>query len=96
MVHSWGANIFVMAARRHMPIAHAMALRKQHAREVLGGGILITLLATIPVANLFAPLLGRGSDGALLSSGFWHSALDASKSARIGLLLLIWANIPSF
>jgi len=53
-----GREYFVMAARRHMPVAEAEALRRKHAWAVMGGGVLITLLATIPVLNLFAPFWG--------------------------------------
>ena len=53
-----GREYFVMAARRHMPVAQAEALRRKHSGAVLGGGILLTLVATIPVVNLFAPFWG--------------------------------------
>lgn len=56
--HLLGREYFVMAARRHMPVAQAVALRRQHGRAVFCGGILLTLMATIPVVNLFAPFWG--------------------------------------
>jgi CysZ protein len=53
-----GREFFVMAARRHMPLAEAEALRKRHSRSVLAAGIMLTLLATIPLINLLAPFWG--------------------------------------
>src|SRR5262249_47955089 len=53
-----GREFFVMAARRHMPIVEAEALRKRHANSVLAAGVILTLLATIPIVNLFAPFWG--------------------------------------
>ncbi len=53
-----GREYFVMAARRHMPAAQAEELRRQHGGKVLGGGVLLTLVATIPIVNLFAPFWG--------------------------------------
>ncbi|MBY0408303.1 MAG: EI24 domain-containing protein [Rickettsiales bacterium] len=53
-----GREYFVMAARRHIPLAEAEALRRQHGGAVMMGGVLLTFLATIPVINLFAPFWG--------------------------------------
>jgi CysZ protein len=53
-----GREFFVMAARRHIPINEAEAMRKRHARPIMLAGMLLTVLATIPVVNLFAPLWG--------------------------------------
>ena len=53
-----GREFFVMAARRHMPTAEAEALRKRHGRTTLIAGIALTVLATIPIVNLFAPFWG--------------------------------------
>ncbi|MDE3060080.1 MAG: EI24 domain-containing protein [Pseudomonadota bacterium] len=53
-----GREFFVMAAKRHMPVGEAEALRRRHGRSVLIAGILLALLATVPVVNLFAPFWG--------------------------------------
>ena len=53
-----GREFFVMAARRHMPAYDAEALRKRHARPVLAAGVMLTVMATIPIVNLFAPFWG--------------------------------------
>jgi len=53
-----GREFFVMAARRHIPISTAELLRKRHRRPILIAGIAITVLATIPILNLFAPFWG--------------------------------------
>lgn len=53
-----GREYFVMAARRRMPVVEAEALRRKHSRAVLAGGVLLTLVATIPFVNLFAPFWG--------------------------------------
>lgn len=53
-----GREYFVMAARRHIPLREAEALRREHGRAVMMGGVLLTVLATIPVVNLFAPFWG--------------------------------------
>ncbi len=53
-----GREYFVMAARRHMPVYEAEALRRAHGREVMAAGIVLTLLATVPLLNLLAPFWG--------------------------------------
>lgn len=53
-----GREFFVMAARRHMPITQAEALRREHGRCVLIAGIALAVLATIPLINLLAPFWG--------------------------------------
>jgi len=53
-----GHEFFVMAAKRHMPVQDAENLRKKHSRIVFAAGILLTLLATVPIINLFAPFWG--------------------------------------
>lgn len=53
-----GREFFVMAARRHMPRQAAEQLRRQHARAVLAGGMLLAFLATMPVVNFVAPFWG--------------------------------------
>lgn len=53
-----GRQFFVMMARRHIPAREADALRKRYGYTVLAAGMLLTLLATIPIINLFAPFWG--------------------------------------
>lgn len=53
-----GRGFFVMTARRHLPVAEAEKLRKRHGRAVLTAGIVFTVMATIPIVNLFAPFWG--------------------------------------
>ena len=53
-----GREYFVMVALRHMPVEQAEALRKSNSRTVMTAGITLTVLATIPIANLFAPFWG--------------------------------------
>jgi len=53
-----GREFFVMAARRHMAAAQAEALRDKYSRLITITGALLTLLATIPLVNLFAPFWG--------------------------------------
>ena len=47
-----------MAALRHLTLAEADALRLSHRGPILAGGVLISLLSVIPVADLIAPLFG--------------------------------------
>lgn len=56
--HLLGKEFFVMVARRYLPIPEALALRKRHGRMVFAGGVMLTLLATIPFLNLLAPFWG--------------------------------------
>ncbi len=56
--HLLGKEFFVMVARRYRPLPEALALRKKQSRIVFSGGVLLTILATIPVLNLFAPFWG--------------------------------------
>jgi CysZ protein len=53
-----GREFFEMAARRHIPLEEAKALRKRHSRIVLIAGVLLAIMATIPIINLFAPFWG--------------------------------------
>jgi len=53
-----GREFFSMAARRHLSIADTEILRKRYARTVMTAGIILTVLATVPVINLFAPFWG--------------------------------------
>lgn len=53
-----GREFFVMAAKRHMSLEEAEALRKKHGRAVNWAGVALAVLATVPVVNLFAPFWG--------------------------------------
>lgn len=53
-----GREFFIMAARRHMSVEQAEAMRKRYGRTLLVAGIGLVLLATLPVLNLFAPFWG--------------------------------------
>lgn len=47
---------FEMAAMRHMPIAEARALRREHAPQVMFAGLLPALAALVPLLNILVPL----------------------------------------
>lgn len=53
-----GREYFKMVALRHVPLEDAEALRIANGRTIMTAGIVLTLLATIPIANLFAPFWG--------------------------------------
>ena len=53
-----GREFFVMVARRHLPLSDALALRKKYAVPVLGAGVALTFMATVPFLNLIAPFWG--------------------------------------
>lgn len=53
-----GREFFVMAARRHIPIREAHALRLRHRKTVLASGVIIAMFATLPLLNLIAPFWG--------------------------------------
>lgn len=56
--HLLGKEFFVMVARRHRSLSNAKALYHAHSRTVFAGGVILTLIATIPLVNLFAPFWG--------------------------------------
>ncbi len=56
--HLLGREFFVMVARRYQPLPQAKAFRLQHRRIIFIGGIMLTVLATIPLLNLLAPFWG--------------------------------------
>ncbi len=60
LLNGWllGREFFVMAARRHMPISDAVALRRRNGRIVTLAGMALALLATVPFVNLLAPFWG--------------------------------------
>ncbi len=53
-----GREFFTMAARRHLPGIEVEKLRRRHGRSVMAAGVMLTFLATIPIANLIAPFWG--------------------------------------
>lgn len=53
-----GREFFTMAARRHLTLEETRALRKRHSLTVTAAGVMLTVLATIPLINLFAPFWG--------------------------------------
>lgn len=53
-----GREFFMTVARRYLGIPAADALRKTHTRAITLGGIGLSLMATIPLVNLFAPFWG--------------------------------------
>jgi CysZ protein len=56
--HLLGKEFFVMVARRHLKLEDALVLRRTNSRIIFVGGIILTILATIPLINLFAPFWG--------------------------------------
>lgn len=66
--HLLGREFFIMAARRYMPLADAITLRKTHGRTIFIGGMMLTLFATVPFVNLFAPFWGIA-----LMTHFYHT-----------------------
>ncbi|MGD0864664.1 MAG: EI24 domain-containing protein [Rhizomicrobium sp.] len=53
-----GREFFELAALRHLSRSEVDNMRKRHPTGILGAGIVIALLAMIPVVNFFAPLFG--------------------------------------
>ena len=53
-----GREYFELVALRHLPIREMDALRRQRASSITGAGLLIALLAAIPLVNFVAPLFG--------------------------------------
>ncbi len=53
-----GREFFVMAARRHVSLEEAFALRKRNSWIIFMVGVLLVVCATIPIVNLFAPFWG--------------------------------------
>lgn len=47
---------FEMAAMRHMDVAEARHLRKEHSPQVFAAGFVPALLALVPIVNLVVPL----------------------------------------
>jgi CysZ protein len=53
-----GREYFELAALRHISVKAADALRRRNGAAVFGGGLVISFLSAVPVANFFAPLFG--------------------------------------
>ena len=53
-----GREFFSMVALRHIPLEEVERLRRLHHRTILTAGVALTVLATIPLVNLFAPFWG--------------------------------------
>ena len=53
-----GREFFSMVARRHMPVRESDAAYRRHSMLILTAGLVLAVLATIPIANLFAPFWG--------------------------------------
>jgi len=53
-----GKEFFIVAARRRIGMASALQLFRQNRRDVFLAGLSLSVFATLPVLNLFAPLWG--------------------------------------
>ena len=53
-----GREYFELVALRHLPAGRVDAIRRRRSASITGGGLLIALLAAIPLVNLVAPLFG--------------------------------------
>jgi CysZ protein len=71
----WG--YYEMVAVRHLGIREAGRHRKSIRGQVLGGGFVITLLYSVPVVNLTAPILGA----AILAHLFHLSLQDREQDS---------------
>jgi CysZ protein len=60
IVNGWllGREYFELAALRHMSRVSAGQLRRRHGGSVFIGGTMISLLSSVPLVNLLAPLFG--------------------------------------
>ena len=56
-----GREYFDMVASRHLEPAAASALRKTYRGRVYGTGLVLAFLFTVPIVNLFAPMLGAAA-----------------------------------
>jgi CysZ protein len=52
-----GREFFETAAGRHLGKAGARALGRGHRKAVYGGGLAITVMAVVPLLNLFVPIV---------------------------------------
>lgn len=53
-----GREFFRMVARRHVSERESDTMYHNHSALIMTTGVLLAIMATIPVANLFAPFLG--------------------------------------
>ncbi len=60
LVSGWllGREYFELAALRHMSLNAAESLRRRYSFAILSSGLLIAVLAAIPLIDLFAPIFG--------------------------------------
>lgn len=60
LVNGWllGREYFELAAVRHLKVHDVDALRRQHSGALTAAGIVIALLAFIPIVSFFAPMFG--------------------------------------
>jgi CysZ protein len=60
LVNGWllGREYFELAALRHMSRTAAQQLRRRHGASIFAGGTIISLLSSVPLVNLLAPLFG--------------------------------------
>lgn len=72
--HLLGKEFFVMVARRHRTLSNAKALYNAHSRTVFAGGVILTIIATIPLVNLFAPFWGIA-----MMTHFYHAITQTNK-----------------
>lgn len=56
-----GREYFDLASRRHLSAAEAVAVRKANSGRVISAGIVIAVLASIPVVNFATPILGAAA-----------------------------------
>jgi uncharacterized protein involved in cysteine biosynthesis len=53
-----GREYFELVAFRRLPPADATRLRRRHRARILLSGVILAFCMTVPVVNLFAPVLG--------------------------------------
>jgi CysZ protein len=60
LANGWllGREYFELAALRHMSRGAANSLRRRHGGTVFVGGTIISLLSSVPLVNLIAPVFG--------------------------------------
>lgn len=54
----FGREYFELVATRHLSIPNMEVVRKANMRRLFTAGVIITFLLTIPIINLFAPIIG--------------------------------------
>ena len=66
-----GRGYFELVARRHLSRTAADALRRRHWSGVFLAGLIISVLTTVPIANLIAPLFGAAFMVHIFKR-YWH------------------------